>query len=117
MQIFENGGENMSASKVLKWVTGGLESLLGIPVLGASIVIGLLWIPLAVMLALHIVTLILTKKDGGATTGSILGIVTSCIAWIPFVGMIMHILSAVFLMIDATKPNRQGESVATQQVS
>lgn len=93
----------MSTSKVLKWVTGGLEALLGIPILGATIVIGFLWLPLLVMLILHITTLVLTNKDGGSTTGSILGIVTSCIAWIPFVGMIMHILSAIFLMIDAAK--------------
>ncbi len=55
------------------------------------------------MLALHIVTLVLTKKDGGDTTGSILGIITSCVAWIPFVGMVMHIITAIFLMIDASK--------------
>lgn len=59
------------------------------------------------MLALHIVTLVFTKKDGGSITGSILGIVTSCIAWIPFVGMIMHILTAIFLMLDAAKPDRE----------
>lgn len=94
----------MSTSKILKWVTGGLEALLGIPILGATIVIGFLWIPLVVMLVLHIVTLVITKNEGGSTTGSILGIVTSCIAWIPFVGMVMHILSAIFLMIDASKP-------------
>ena len=97
----------LSTSKVLKWVSGGLEALLGIPILGATIVIGFLWIPLGIMLALHIVTFVLTKKDGGTTTGSILGIITSCIAWIPFVGMIMHILSAIFLMVDAAKPDHQ----------
>lgn len=93
----------MSVSRILKWVTGGLEALLAIPVLGASIIVGLLWTPLIIMLVLHIVTLILTKKDGGKTTGSVLGIVTSCLGWIPFVGMILHILSAIFLMIDASK--------------
>ena len=93
----------MSTSKILKWVTGGLEALLGVPILGATIVIGFLWIPLAVMLVLHIVTLVITKQEGGTTTGSILGIVTSCVAWIPFVGMVMHILSAIFLMMDAAK--------------
>ena len=98
----------MSTSKILKWVTGGLEALLGVPILGATIVIGFLWIPLAVMLVLHIVTLVITKQEGGTTTGSILGIVTSCVAWIPFVGMVMHILSAIFLMMDAAKsdPNK-----------
>lgn len=93
----------MSTSKILKWVSGGLEGLLGVPVLGGTIVIGLVWTPLAMMLILHIVTLVFTKKEGGSTTGSILGIVTSCLAWIPFVGMIMHIVSAIILINDAAK--------------
>ncbi|WP_421381688.1 hypothetical protein ACOJQI_20780 [Bacillus salacetis] len=96
----------MSPSRVLKWITGAFEAVLGIPVLGAAIVIGFLWFPLVIMLVLHIITLVLTAKDEGAKTGSILGIVTSCIAWIPFIGMIMHIISAVFLMIDASKPDK-----------
>ncbi len=100
----------MSSSRILKWVTGGLEAILGIPVLGASIILGLVWIPLAIMLVLHIVTLVLTKKDEGRSTGSILGIVTSCLGWIPFVGMILHILSAIFLMIDASKPDKVSQS-------
>ncbi|WP_077620015.1 hypothetical protein [Bacillus sinesaloumensis] len=93
----------MSVSRILKWVTGGLEAILGIPFLGASIIIGFFWAPLGIMLILHIITLVLTKKDGGSYVGSILGIITSCIGWIPFVGMTMHILSAIFLMIDANK--------------
>jgi hypothetical protein len=97
----------MSPSRILKWLTGALEAILGIPVLGATIVVGLLWIPLAIMLVLHIITLVLTKKDGGASVGSILGIITSCVAWIPFVGMILHILSAIFLMIDASKKDQK----------
>lgn len=38
--------------------------------------------------------------------GSILGIITSCIGWIPIVGMIMHIITAVFLLIDAYKSSQ-----------
>ncbi|MFC0187762.1 hypothetical protein ACFFJY_05640 [Fictibacillus aquaticus] len=102
----------MSPSRILKWVTGGLEALLGVPVLGGSIVLSLFWTPLALMLVLHIITFVLTKKDGGATTGSILGIVTSCVGWIPFVGMIMHILSAIFLMLDASKADKAAEETA-----
>ncbi len=94
----------LSTPKILKWVSGGLEAILGIPILGGIIVVSFLWIPLGVMLALHIVTLVLTKNSGGSSKGSILGIVTSCIAWIPFVGMVMHILTAIFLMLDAAKP-------------
>ncbi|MFS0674032.1 hypothetical protein [Ornithinibacillus sp. 179-J 7C1 HS] len=105
----------MSTSRIMKWVTGGLEAILGIPILGAAIILSLVWTPLLIMLALHIVTLVLTKKDGGATTGSILGIVTSCIGWIPFVGMIMHILSAIFLMINAAKPDNGSHAVVSEQ--
>ncbi len=101
----------MSTSRILKWVTGALEALLGIPVLGGMIIVGLLWTPLLIMLILHIITLVLTKKDGGASTGSILGIVTSCIGWIPVVGMIMHILSAVFLMVNAAKEDNPSNGV------
>ncbi|MGQ7280422.1 hypothetical protein ACT91Q_21030 [Brevibacillus thermoruber] len=101
----------MSASRIMKWVTGGLEALLGIPVLGGTIVISLAWTPLAVMLVLHIVTLVLSKKNEEPFHGSVLGIVTSLIGWIPFVGMVMHILSAIFLMITAAKPQSAKTSV------
>ncbi|WP_163969537.1 hypothetical protein [Oceanobacillus halotolerans] len=106
----------MSASRVLKWVTGGLEALLGIPILGGSIVVGFYWTPLGIMLVLHIVTLILTTKDEGKITGSILGIVTSCIGWIPFVGWILHILSAIFLMLNAASPdNKSKENIVISE--
>ncbi|MFE6136440.1 hypothetical protein [Bacillus sp. NPDC057893] len=89
--------------KLLKWITGALEALLGIPVLGGTIVVSLLWLPLLFMLVLHIVTLVLAKKANMSANGNVLGIVTSCLAWIPFVGMIMHILSAIFIMMDAAR--------------
>jgi hypothetical protein len=95
----------MSPAKILKWVTGGLEALLGVPILGATIVISMLWTPLAVMFVLHIITLILAKKEGIPGAGSIIGIITSCVAWIPFVGMAMHIITAIILLIEAAKSN------------
>jgi len=102
----------MSTSKILKWVTGGLEALWGFPILGGTLVIGLAYTPLLLMLILHIVTLIIAKKEGQASNGSIIGIITSCVAWIPIVGMIMHIITAVFLMVDAAKPDAQTSATA-----
>lgn len=92
-----------STVKITKWIAGGIEVLLGIPVLGASIIVGLLWIPLGAMLAFHIVNLVLSRKENLPITGSILGIVGNALGWIPFVGMIMHILTAIFVMIEAAK--------------
>ena len=90
-------------SIILKWVTGGLEALLGIPVLGGTIIISLLWTPLILMLILHIVGLVISVKANAKKVGHILGIVTSCLGFIPFVGMVLHILSAIFLLIEAAK--------------
>ncbi|MFD1036818.1 hypothetical protein ACFQ3N_00050 [Virgibacillus byunsanensis] len=101
----------MSTSRIMKWITGAFEAFLGIPGLGGAFILSLFWTPLLVMLVLHIITLVLTTKEGGASTGSILGIVTSCIGWIPFVGMIMHIISAIFLMIDAATPDKTENAV------
>lgn len=109
-KVLKKGGLNVSVSRILKWVTGGFEAFLGIPVIGGAFIIGLLWIPLAVMLVLHIITLVLTRKDGGPATGSILGIVASALGWIPGVGMVLHILAAIFLMINAATPDNQDES-------
>ncbi|WP_438434624.1 hypothetical protein [Gorillibacterium sp. sgz500922] len=91
----------MSVSKVLKWVTGALELLLGIPVLGGLIIIGTAYTPLFVMLILHIITLIISSKNNEVKYGSILGIVTSILAWIPFLGMVLHLVTAILLMVSA----------------
>ncbi|WP_257350509.1 hypothetical protein [Pseudalkalibacillus decolorationis] len=100
----------MSTSRVLKWVSGGLEILLGIPLIGAGIVMGFWYLPLLVMLGLHIATLVISSKEGVGKSGSILGIVTSCLAWIPFLGMTMHIITGILLMVDAGSSNRQADN-------
>ena len=75
-----------TAIRITKFIAGGIEVLLGIPVLGASIILGLSWIPLGVMLVFHIINLVLSKNEN-----------------LPFLGMIMHILTAVFVIIEACK--------------
>jgi hypothetical protein len=96
---------------MLKWVSGGIEAILGIPILGGSIVLGLGWTPLWVMLIFHIVVVLLSKKVGVKAHGNILGIVTSAIGWIPIVGMIMHMLSAVFILIDAARKDKNSDII------
>jgi hypothetical protein len=53
------------------------------------------------MFILHIVTLFIARNEKGNLTGSILGMVTSFVGVIPIVGMIMHIITAIILIIDA----------------
>ncbi|MFK7692814.1 hypothetical protein [Paenibacillus sp. HJGM_3] len=91
----------MSTSRIMKFVTGAMEAFLGIPVLGGLFIISTGYTPLWVMLILHIITLLLCSKENTGRLGSVLGIVTSCLAWIPFLGMLMHILTAVVLLLNA----------------
>jgi len=100
---------NHEVINILKWVSGGIEGLLGIPVLGGTIILSLSWLPLFIMLAFHIVIVVFSYKAGIKSYGNILGIVTSIVGFIPVVGMIMHLLSAVFILVDAAR--NQGKTV------
>ncbi|WP_225983600.1 MULTISPECIES: hypothetical protein [Bacillaceae] len=88
---------------ILKWVSGGMEALLGIPVLGGTIILSMAWVPLFIMLAFHIIIVVFSYKAGIKANGNILGIVTSVVGFIPGIGMIMHLLSAVFILVDAAQ--------------
>jgi hypothetical protein len=90
----------MMVSTILKLVTGGLEAFWGIPILGGSLILGMAWAPLGVMFILHIITLVFSVIEKRSFHGSILGIITSCLGWIPFVGMTLHIITAIVLLID-----------------
>lgn len=93
----------MKAAGTLLLLTGIFEGILGIPFVGGSIVLFSGYTALFVMLILHIVTLILCAQNNKPKAGSILGIITSVIAWIPVLGMILHIATAVVLLIAAYK--------------
>lgn len=94
-----------STARLLKWISGGFELALGIPVLGGTIIISTLYIPLVIALGLHIAALIFSKQEGRPITGNVLGIVTSLIAWIPILGMIMHIITGILVLLEA-KPSK-----------
>ncbi len=92
-------------SRTMKWVFGSLEAIWGIPVLGGMLILSLAWTPLAIMLILHIIGLVFASKENRSKTGHILGILASSLGWIFGVGMVLHILAAIFLMIEAGKNN------------
>ncbi|WP_410513158.1 hypothetical protein PaeBR_01390 [Paenibacillus sp. BR2-3] len=96
----------MSSSRILKWLTGSFELILAIPLLGAAIVIGSWYSVLGLMFVLHLVTLILSSKNREPIYGSVLGIVTSLLAWIPIVGWVLHLITAILLMVSASQKSQ-----------
>ncbi|AJY73809.1 hypothetical protein [Paenibacillus beijingensis] len=91
----------MALPRLMRLITGVCELILGIPVIGGLIIIGTGYIPLTFMLILHILTLVVCVRARSEIHGSIVGIVTSFIAYIPFVGMIMHIITGLLLVISS----------------
>lgn len=100
----------MTAPRIMKWVTGALEIFLAIPLVGGAFVMGFYYTPLVIMFILHLVTLILSAKNKEAKYGSIIGVITSLVAWIPIVGWIMHLLSGIFLMVSAAQKSKANNS-------
>lgn len=91
----------MTLSRIMKFITGGAEAFLGIPLIGGAYVLSTGWTALLVMFILHLITVVIAYRERGSIVGNILGMVTSVIAVIPIVGMIMHIISAIVILIDA----------------
>lgn len=92
--------------RTLKWVSGGLEAVLGIPILGGLIVFGTGYNALWLMLAFHIVVVVLTARAGRVSKGNIVGIVASTVGVIPVVGMLLHMAAAITILLDAAFGNR-----------
>ncbi|WP_053373173.1 hypothetical protein [Paenibacillus sp. FJAT-27812] len=92
-----------TGSRILKWITGILELILAIPIIGGSIVISSWYSALGVMLILHIVAFVLSSKNNEPKYGSAVGIVTSLLAWIPFLGWVLHLVSAILIMVTAAQ--------------
>lgn len=90
----------MSTTRTMKLITGILEAILAIPFLGALIILSNSWMPLIIMLVLHIITLALAVRVQGPLAGSIVGIVASALGWIPFVGWLLHAAAAIVLLIE-----------------
>lgn len=100
----------MKLSTIMKWVTGGCEALLAIPLIGGIFVLSSGWSVLIFMLVIHLITLLLSIRENRTYAGSILGLITSVLATIPIVGWILHTATAIVLLIDAGRSSRQDKN-------
>jgi hypothetical protein len=91
----------MSGFKILALIALVFELLLAIPVLGGSIVIGTAYIILGVTLIIHIVALVLAPK--GFKFAPVFGIITSLLAWVPFLGWVLHVVAFVLYIVAIVK--------------
>ena len=91
----------MNFSKGMKWITGIAEAFLAIPIIGGAFIVSSGYSVLTTMFILHAVTLILSIRDHQGKGAPILGLVTSIVSIIPFVGWFMHGITAIALFFSA----------------
>jgi len=90
----------------MKWITAIAEGFLAIPIIGGVFVISSGYSVLGVMFVLHAITLLLSIRDMQGKAASILGLVTSIVSAIPFIGWFMHLLTAGALVMSAISSRR-----------
>ncbi|MNC24908.1 hypothetical protein D3C76_110160 [compost metagenome] len=93
--------------KLFKWGTFAYEAFLALPIIGGAFVVANAWVPLGVAFLLHAVAVVLLLKERGPIVGNAVGIVTSVVALIPFVGWIMHAITAIILLIEGISASRR----------
>ncbi|WP_223879898.1 MULTISPECIES: hypothetical protein [Paenibacillus] len=84
----------------MKWGTFAFEAFLALPFIGGAFVIANAWIPLGVALLLHLFAIVILSREGERVLGNGIGVVTSIVGFIPFVGWFMHAVTAVVLLFE-----------------
>ncbi|HDR6310857.1 TPA: hypothetical protein QCU60_002753 [Bacillus cereus] len=93
--------------QALKWTTG-IYHLLLIPFCFLFLShINLYGIPLLLLIALHITTILLAKKEGLNTYPHSIGIIVTLFAFFPYIEIVLHIIAAVFLLLDAASIRKE----------
>jgi len=86
--------------KNLKLIAAIVETILALPFIGGLIVIGTAWLTLVIVLALHIAILAVASQNKAKKVAPIMGIITNVLAWIPVVGWLLHLVTAILYWVD-----------------
>ncbi|WP_242319579.1 hypothetical protein [Bacillus cereus group sp. BfR-BA-01349] len=89
----------------LKWPTGASHLLLLPCYYLFRGLVNLYEIPLLLLIALHITTFLLAKKGAMNTYANYIGIIITLVAFFPYIEILLHIIAAIFLLLDAASMN------------
>ncbi|WP_246188043.1 hypothetical protein [Paenibacillus tengchongensis] len=80
---------------------------MALPIIGGTFIISFGWTPLVLAFIVHTVAVIVLYRERGPIAGNLLGILTSIVGWIPFVGWFMHAVTAVVLLFEGISRSRR----------
>ncbi|EOS8268916.1 hypothetical protein [Bacillus paranthracis] len=89
----------------LKWTTGIYHLLLLPCYYVFPSLVNLYGIPLLLLIALHITTILLSKKASMNTYPHYIGIIVTLVAFFPYIVIVLHMIAAIFLLLDAASMN------------
>lgn len=93
----------ISNTKTYKIAVSCFELILGIPLIGGTIILANRWTPLMILLGVHILGLVISLKTNKSINGHIVGILGNMIGVIPFVGMFMHLCTGILLLLEGIR--------------
>lgn len=93
--------------KLFKWGTFAYEAFLALPFIGGAFVVANAWVPLGVAFLLHAIAVVILLRERGPVIGNVVGVVTSVVGLIPFVGWIMHAITAFILLVEGISASRR----------
>lgn len=97
---------NKNVSVWAKGIAGGYEALLAIPVLGGIIVMSSGWQALSLAFTLHLAVLIISFLSKTSPVPSIIGLITSVVAYVPVIGWLLHTITAILYIVSAVKDSK-----------
>ncbi|MDT3497368.1 hypothetical protein NLU03_24090 [Bacillus toyonensis] len=68
--------------------------------------VNLYGITLLLLIILHTSTILLAKKGGMNTYPHYIGIIVTLVAFFPYIAIVLHIIAAIFLLLDATSTTK-----------
>ncbi|EMI9087744.1 MULTISPECIES: hypothetical protein [Bacillus] len=93
--------------KALKWTTG-ISHLILIPCYYLTPgLVDLYGIPPFTVITLHIITILLAKKEDMNTYAHFIGIIVTLVAFFPYIDIVLHMIAAIFLLLDAISTNKK----------
>jgi len=57
------------------------------------------------VITLHIITILLAKKEDMNTYPHYIGIIVTLVAFFPYIDIVLHMIAAIFLLLDAASTN------------
>ncbi|MDA2340175.1 hypothetical protein PDN15_14360 [Bacillus cereus] len=95
----------MNNIQLLKWTTGIYHLLLLPCYYVFPSLVNLYGLPLLLLIVFHITTILLAKKEGMNTYPHYIGIIVTLVAFFPYIDIFLHMIAAIFLLLDAASTN------------